>query len=143
MLGQNVGSWESTVKKMTDIGCELGNHSWDHPEATLQGISDEAVIEEFHKTDEALMKACGQKSTVARAPYGAAAQREFDLVQKPFFMWSLDTLDWKTLNVESTVDAVMNGDLTDGSIILMHDIHEPSVQAALQIIPQLVKKAIS
>ena len=34
----------------------------------------------------------------------------------------------------------MNGDLTDGSIILMHDIHEPSVQAALQIIPQLVEK---
>lgn len=67
------------------------------------------------------MKACGQKATVARAPYGAADQREFDLAQKPFFMWSLDTLDWKTLNVESTVDAVMNGDLTDGSIILMHD----------------------
>ena len=140
MLGQNVSGWESTVQRMADIGCELGNHSWDHPEATLPGISDEAVIEEFQKTDEALMKACGQKSTVARAPYGAAGQREFDLVQKPFFMWSLDTLDWKTLNVESTVDAVMNGDLTDGSIILMHDIHEASVQAALQLIPQLVEK---
>ena len=127
MLGQNVSGWESAVQRMADIGCELGNHSWDHPEATLPGISDEAVIEEFQKTDEALMKACGQKSTVARAPYGAAGQREFDLVQKPFFMWSLDTLDWKTLNVESTVDAVMNGDLTDGSIILMHDIHETSV----------------
>lgn len=140
MLGQNVAGREATVQRMVDIGCELGNHSWDHPEATLQGISDEAVIEEFQKTDEALMKACGQKATVARAPYGAADQREFDLAQKPFFMWSLDTLDWKTLNVESTVDAVMNGDLTDGSIILMHDIHEPSVQAALQIIPQLVEK---
>lgn len=31
-------------------------------------------------------------------------------------------------------------DLTDGSIILMHDIHEPSVQAAIQVIPQLVEK---
>ena len=82
---------EATVQRMVDIGCELGNHSWDHPEATLQGISDEAVIEEFQKTDEALMKACGQKATVARAPYGAADQREFDLAQKPFFMWSLDT----------------------------------------------------
>ena len=57
MLGQNVSGWESTVQRMADIGCELGNHSWDHPEATLQGISDEAVIEEFQKTDEALMKA--------------------------------------------------------------------------------------
>ena len=140
MLGQNVSGWESTVQRMADIGCELGNHSWDHPEATLQGISDEAVIEEFQKTDEALMKACGQKATVARAPYGAADQREFDLVQKPFFMWSLDTEDWRKMNVEADVDAIMNGDLTDGSIILMHDIHETSVQAALQIIPQLTEK---
>lgn len=140
MLGQNVSGWESTVQRMADIGCELGNHSWDHPEATLQGISDEAVIEEFQKTDEALMKACGQKATVARAPYGAADQREFDLVQKPFFMWSLDTEDWRKMNVEADVDAIMNGDLTDGSIILMHDIHEPSVQAAIQVIPQLVEK---
>ena len=34
----------------------------------------------------------------------------------------------------------MNGDLTDGSIILMHDIHEPSVQAAIKMIPELVAK---
>ena len=31
MLGQNVGSWESTVQRMADIGCEIGSHSWDHP----------------------------------------------------------------------------------------------------------------
>lgn len=140
MLGQNVGSWESTVQRMVDIGCELGNHSWDHPEATLQNISDDAVVEEFQKTDDALVKACGQKATVARAPYGAAGEREFDLVQKPFFMWSLDTEDWRYLDVQHDVDAVMNGDLTDGSIILMHDIHETSVQAALQMIPQLTEK---
>ena len=143
MQGINVGDWESTVQRMVDIGCELGNHSWDHPEATLQGISDEAVIEQFQKTDAALEKASGQRSTVARAPYGAAGEREFQLAQKPFFMWSLDTEDWRYMDVQHNIDAVMNGDLTDGSIILMHDIHEPSVQAALQIIPQLVEKAIS
>ena len=32
----------------------------------------------------------------------------------------------------------MNGDLTDGTIILMHDIHEPSVKAALRLIPDLI-----
>lgn len=140
MLGQNVGQWEATVQRMQDIGCEIGNHSWDHPEVTLEGLSDEGVAEQMQKTDDALMKACGQKATVARAPYGAAGEREFSITQKPFFMWSLDTLDWKTMNTDASVDAVMNGDLTDGSIILMHDIHEPSVQAALQIIPQLVEK---
>lgn len=140
MQGQNVGEWEDTVQRMLDIGCELGNHSWNHPEVTLQGLSDDQVVEQIQKTDDALLKACGQKSTVARAPYGAAGDREFQLAQKPFFMWSLDTEDWRYMDVEHNIDAVMNGDLTDGSIILMHDIHEPSVQAALQIIPQLVEK---
>lgn len=140
MLGQNVGSWESTVKRMVDIGCEIGNHSYDHPSQTLLNMSEEEIRDEFQKTDDALVKACGQASTVARAPYGAADQTTFDIVQKPFFMWSLDTKDWELMDAEADYNAVMNGDLTDGSIILMHDIHEPSVQAAIRLIPELVEK---
>ena len=44
------------------------------------------------------------------------------------------------MNADADYNAVMNGDLTDGSIILMHDIHEPSVQAAIRLIPDLVEK---
>ncbi len=62
----------------------------------------------------------------------------FDAVQKPFFMWSLDTEDWKLDGCNGISNAVMNGDLTDGTIILMHDIHEPSVKAALRLIPDLI-----
>ncbi|MDO5797751.1 MAG: polysaccharide deacetylase family protein [Eubacteriales bacterium] len=137
MLGQNVGSWQSTVQRMADIGCELGNHSWDHPSQTLLNMSMDDVLAEFQKTDDALKEACGQISTVARAPYGAANQDIFDAVQKPFFMWSLDTEDWRLMDATADYNAVMNGDLTDGTIILMHDIHEPSVQAALKLIPDL------
>ena len=137
MLGQNVGSWQSTVQRMVDIGCEIGNHTWDHPSQTLLNMSMDDVLAEFQKTDDALKEACGQISTVARAPYGAANQDIFDAVQKPFFMWSLDTEDWKLMDATADYNAVMNGDLTDGTIILMHDIHEPSVQAALKLIPDL------
>ena len=78
MLGQNVGSWQSTVQRMVDIGCEIGNHSWDHPSQTLLNMSMDDVLAEFQKTDDALKEACGQISTVARAPYGAANQDIFD-----------------------------------------------------------------
>ena len=44
------------------------------------------------------------------------------------------------MNAEADYNAVMNGDLTDGSIILMHDIHEPSVEAAIRLIPDLIAK---
>lgn len=138
MLGQNVGEWESTVQRMVDIGCEIGNHSYDHED--LMTLSEEQISSEYQKTDEALMKACGQSATVARAPYGSADQSVYDIVQKPFFMWSLDTEDWRLMNADADYNAVMNGDLTDGSIILMHDIHEPSVQAAIRLIPDLIEK---
>ena len=136
MVGQNISGWESTVQRMVDLGCEIGNHTWDHPSQTLPNMSIDDVKAEFQK-DDALKQACGQIATVARAPYGAANQDIYDAVQKPFFMWSLDTEDWKLMDATADYDAVMNGDLTDGSIILMHDIHEPSVQAALKLIPDL------
>lgn len=138
MLGQNVGSWESTVQRMADIGCEIGSHSWDHP--NLYDLSMDSVAKQFSDTDAALEKACGQKASVARAPYGNWSDDIISTVGKPFFTWSLDSMDWSYLDVNKDYDAVMNGDLTDGSIILMHDIHEPSVQAAIKMIPELVQK---
>ena len=138
MLGQNVGSWESTVQRMADIGCEIGSHSWDHP--NLYDLSMDSVAKEFSDTDAALEKACGQKASVARAPYGNWSDDIISTVGKPFFTWSLDSMDWSYKDVNKDYDAVMNGDLTDGSIILMHDIHEPSVQAAIKMIPELVQK---
>lgn len=138
MLGQNVELYPDTVKRMQEMGCDIGSHSWDHLD--LMTLDENGIAEEFSKTDEALIKACGQPASVARAPYGSADQHVYDIVQKPFFMWSLDTLDWQLLDAQADYDAVMNGDLTDGSIILMHDIHEPSVQAALKLIPDLVAK---
>ena len=54
-------------------------------------------------------------------------------------MWSVDTLDWKTRNTQATIDSVLKN-AKDGSVILMHDIHKPSVDAAVQLIPKLIEK---
>lgn len=135
MLGQNVQNYPDTVKRMLNIGCEIGSHSWDHQ--NLVNLSLDAVAKEYTDTDNALIEACGQAATVARAPYGSWNQDVIDTVGKPFFMWSLDSLDWQYKNADLDYNEVMNGDLTDGTVILMHDIHEASVQALLRIIPDL------
>ena len=140
MVGQNVGSWESTVQRMVDLGCEIGNHTWDHPEQTLPNMDLDSVMQEFQKTDDALVKACGQASTVCRAPYGAITDEQMSAVGKPFFMWSTDSLDWKLMDADADYNQIMNdSSLGDGSIILMHDIHEPSVKCATEkLIPALI-----
>lgn len=137
MLGQNVGLYPEVVQRMKAIGCELGSHSWDHP-MTLVTIGLDSVAKQFADTDAALIEACGQASTVARAPYGEWNQDVIDTVQKPFFMWSLDSLDWKLRDVQADYDMVLNGDLTDGTIILMHDIHQASAESIKRIVPDLV-----
>ena len=92
------------------------------------------------RTDDALVKACGQASTVCRAPYGAITDEQMSAVGKPFFMWSTDSLDWKLMDADADYNQIMNdSSLGDGSIILMHDIHEPSVKCATEkLIPALI-----
>ena len=137
MLGQNVSSYPDAPKRMLELGCEVGSHSWDHTQLTT--IDLDAVAKQFSDTDDALIQACGQAASVARAPYGDGNSDIYNTVNKPFFMWSLDTEDWKLLDADADYSAVMNGDLTDGTIILMHDIHEPSVKCATEkLIPALI-----
>lgn len=140
MLGQNVEGRESTIQRMVKLGCEIGNHTWDHPEQTLPNMDLDSVMQEFQKTDDALAKACGQASTVCRAPYGAITDEQMSAVGKPFFMWSTDSLDWKLMDADADYNQIMNdSSLGDGSIILMHDIHEPSVKCATEkLIPALI-----
>ena len=137
MLGQNVSAYPDAPKRMLELGCEVGSHSWDHTQLTT--IDLDAVAKQFSDTDDALIQACGQAASVARAPYGDGNSDIYNTVNKPFFMWSLDTEDWKLMDADADYNAVMNGDLTDGTIILMHDIHEPSVKCATEkLIPALI-----
>ena len=126
---------------MVQLGCEIGNHTWDHPSQTLPNMDLDSVVQEFQKTDDELVKACGQAATVCRAPYGAITEEQMAAVGKPFFMWSTDSLDWKLMDADADYNEIMNSDLSDGSIILMHDIHEPSVKCATEkLIPELVNE---
>ena len=47
--------------------------------------------------------------------------------------------EWKYLDADLDYNGIMNdSNLGDGAVILMHDIHGPSVDAALRLIPDLI-----
>ncbi len=134
MLGQKVSSYEDEVKKMKKIGCELGNHSYDH--TSLTKLSADGVKEQMDKTNKRIEKFVGHGATVMRPPYGAINDTVKSNVGLPMILWNIDTLDWKTRNVQKTIDTVMKN-VGDGDIILLHDIHTESVDATLKLIPML------
>ena len=61
------------------------------------------------------------------------------VVGAPIVLWSNDTLDWKLKDVNMIKDAVLNT-VKDGDIVLLHDIYETTVQAAIELIPLLQER---
>lgn len=137
MVGQNVDSHKDAIKKMKEIGCELGNHSYNH--ASLAKLDAKGLKDQVDKTNDKIKAIAGRGATVLRPPYGAIGGVMHEKIKMPMILWNIDTLDWKTRNAQKTIDTVMNN-VGDGDIILMHDIHTESVDAALKLIPKLEKE---
>lgn len=134
LVGRNVAGNEALVKRMLKEGHEVGNHSWSH--ADLASISKKEMQAEVDKTDKAVYKASGAYPSVFRAPYGSLSDALLDHLDVPSIYWSVDTLDWQTKDKNYVKKQILDN-AYDGAIILLHDIHETSVDGAIVAIKQL------
>ena len=137
VLGCNVDSYKSSMQAADKIGCEIASHTYNH--RNLVRLSETEIVEEVEKTDRKIEKAIGKMPNLVRTPGGSVNDTVKEVIGKPIILWSIDTLDWKTRNRDKTVKAVMDH-VKDGDIVLMHDIHEPSKEAALILIPRLQRE---
>ena len=140
MVGYLVPQYKPVVQRMIADGCELGNHSWKHE--NLSKLSEAGVRESIQKTNDAIAAIAGAPATVVRPPYGATgghAKSTIGAMGYASILWNIDTLDWKTKNADSSVNAVLNS-VKDGDIILMHSIYGASAEAAERIIPELKRR---
>lgn len=136
-LNNNKVDVEATVKKMEEIGCQLGNHTMTHPQ--LSKLDASGVQSQIGGVNSLLSEIVGHGATILRPPYGAKNETVRANAGMPLGMWSIDTRDWETRNVQKTVDCIMNV-AGDGDIVLMHDIHTESIDAAIAAIPKLIEK---
>ncbi|MBQ1625215.1 MAG: hypothetical protein II096_04230, partial [Erysipelotrichaceae bacterium] len=58
-------------------------------------------------------------------------------VNMPIILWNIDTLDWKTRNAQSTINAVV-GHVHNGDIVLMHSLYMSSANATRRLVPELI-----
>lgn len=137
MLGQKVSGREAEIQKMLELGCEIGNHSYSHPQ--LSKLSADAVKNQIGSTNDLLKGVAGVSATVMRPPYGDYAGQAAANVKLPIILWNVDTLDWKTRDAQQTIANVKTR-ADDGDIVLMHDIHKPTVDAASELIPYLISE---
>ena len=137
LLGQNVKENQELVQRMQAEGHLLGNHTYNHVQ--LNKIPETTARQEILKTNNEIYEATGKYPEYMRPPYGAWKKNmELCVEMLPVF-WDIDTLDWKSQNVDAILKAA-GEEPEDGSIILMHDEYQTSVEAALLLIDRLKEK---
>ncbi|MSS84269.1 polysaccharide deacetylase family protein [Actinomycetaceae bacterium WB03_NA08] len=134
LLGVNAANYPEIVKQIADSGNELGNHSWGHPDLTTLGPA--GVVEEIQSTNQAIADASGITPATMRPPYGSFNQQTLDAAGMPAMRWSIDTNDWQKPGVGEIVNRAVNPAIP-GDVILIHDIHDQSVDAVPGIVEGL------
>lgn len=134
-LGSRVKTNPDVIKRAIEIGCEPANHSWSHPQLTK--LTDKKIKEQISKTNDAIEKAGGTRPKIMRPPYGDQNDHVIKTVGMPAFLWTVDTLDWKTRDAKKVFKAVKKTKNLDGSVILMHSIYDETADATEMIVPWL------
>ena len=130
------------LKRMKAEGHTIGNHTKSHRQ--LNTLSPAQVSQEIDAGNAAIKKATGQGTRWVRPPYGATnatvdqVTRDKGVSQA---LWDVDTVDWKDRNSEHVCSSAVQG-ARAGSIVLMHDIHPTTVDAADCVIDGLRAKGL-
>jgi peptidoglycan/xylan/chitin deacetylase (PgdA/CDA1 family) len=136
VLGNRVSSYQSQLKREYNLGMEIGSHTYSHK--NLNTLSKKSIISEITKTESAIKNIIGTKPTLLRPPYGNYNETVSKYAGVPMIYWSVDTEDWKHKNASYVKKTVINS-ATDGAILLLHDIHQTSVQGVIKALPTLRK----
>ena len=130
-----VKNYNSLLSQMVADGHQLANHSWGHP--TFSKLSASEIQSQINQVGTYLTNAMGGSyNYLVRIPGGENTATIRANVAHPIITWSVDPLDWKYHNADTVYNNIMKS-AGDGSIILLHDIYQTSVQGGLRAIDTL------
>lgn len=114
MVGKHVKTDPHTARAVRDLGHEIGNHTFNHPNLTAMPIQD--AITDARLGRLAIDAACNKYPFAFRAPFGNAPEG-FNHVG-----WDIHGSDWAAESVESITEPIFAYlDEHKGGIVLLHD----------------------
>jgi len=134
LVGEQAALYPDLVKRMEEEGHQVGNHTWSH--VRLEGRDREILRQEIENTEILLGNILGGSGYWLRPPYGLVSDTVAKQVKVPMVKWSVDPRDWESRDAEKILRAVLEV-VEPNSIILLHDIYDPSVDAALKLVEVL------
>jgi len=142
LIGKSAATWPDVVKRIVAEGHEVANHTWTHPQ--LNHMSEARVMDELQTTHDAIVMACGVVPLLYRPPYGAVTLSQRKAIHErfgyPTILWDVDPEDWRAPRSIAKVHDRLLTQTRSGSIILCHDIHQPTVDAMPSTLDDLKAK---
>ena len=135
LIGKNVEVNRDLVKRMEREGHQVGIHSYDH-QRSLAGLNQADFAAQVERSRDLLSEILGHSNFALRPPYGQSDAGVQKWAGGPIILWSIDPEDWGDQNVDREVKRITQN-AKDGDIILMHDIFDATVEAALQVVDRL------
>lgn len=134
VVGQRVSAGADVLSREISLGCEIGSHTWSHADLSKMKIS--GVNKENKKTIQLVKKLTGYEIKTVRPPWGAISNTMRKKMKLPMILWNMDTLDWKSKDADKVFKQIKKN-VSDGDIILVHDIHPSTAEAMKKVIPWL------
>ena len=135
LCGYRMEQYPELTEQIHRQGHEIGLHGYSHK--SMQKMCEKEVAQEIWKTMALIPAGCNVN--FLRPPGGLcgkcvqAATTDSGLA---ILSWSVDPKDWATDDVAAIKKDVISN-VRDGDVILLHDMSDSSVDAALMIIDRL------
>ena len=141
LCGYRLEQYPELAVKIAEKGHEVGIHGYSHN--NMYRMLPEQVEQEIDKTMSLLPKTVPVR--LLRPPGGMLSETVANGARDrglSVILWSLDPKDWQ-IHDGATVTQKVVKNARDGDIILLHDMTDSSVNAALSIIDALKAKGFS
>ncbi len=137
MLGEHAIKQPELVKEIYVRGHTIGSHTYDHKQLTK--LKTEEIMYEVNYTNEILKDITGEDVKYLRPPYGSYNKEILESINMSFILWSVDVEDWK-IKDEKKISNYIIENVKDGDIVLVHDIHNETIEGVIKAIDELQKK---
>ena len=142
-IGQMARENPANVRKLRDAGHTIGTHTQDHP-LYMKRLPIERARQEIDDGIASVEAAAGEPGVVApffRIPGLSRAETAEDyLASRGIQTWSADFLadDWREISSSRVVElAIKRMEAKGKGILLLHDIHERTVEALPRILQEM------
>lgn len=135
LCGYRLEQYPKEAQQIFRQGHEIGLHGFTHD--CMGRMGRETLAQEIEDTLRLLPEGC--QPVFLRPPGGDQGETVIDVCRSrdlAILSWSVDPRDWASHDAASIRETVVRT-VRDGDVILLHDMSDSSVEAALSIVDDL------